>query len=157
MKITTRSTILAVAVLLSTTTQAHDKTAPLDSDQKIFLTQYELARAALAVNDLTRAKKATEVVAALTVIHHESSGIDAPPGFVQDARKLVVAKTISEAREIFKSYSRRAVNVADLKSGYFVVHCSVEPNHEHDWVQATSIIGNPYLGNGVPICVTPKE
>ena len=101
----------AGSVLLATVAEAHDRHAPLNSEQRVFMKQYELARAALAAGDLELAKKATAVVAALTVIHHESNGVDAPPGFVQDARKFVTATSLTEAREIFKSYSKRAVNV----------------------------------------------
>ena len=134
--------MFASFALLSIAAQAHDRHAPLNEEQTIFLRQYEIARAALVADDLPAAKAATAVVAALTVIHHESSGIDAPPGFVQDARKFMDAPSLEAAREIFKSYSRRAVNVADLKAGYYVVHCSVVGNTDQDWVQSTATVGS---------------
>ena len=152
MKVIHRPIVLAVFAVLCTAAQAHDKHAPLNEEQTVFLKQYEIARAALAANNLPAAKKATGVVAALTVIHHESSGIDAPPGFVQDARKFIDATSLEAAREIFKSYSRRAVNVADQKPGYFVVHCSFAGNNDQDWVQSTAKVGNPYLGAKIGIC-----
>lgn len=143
--------MLCLMVGLGTTAQAHDPKAPLNKEQKIFLAQYELARAALAADDLQAAKEATAVVAALTVIHHEASG-DAPPGFVQDARKFIQSTSLQQAREIFKSYSKRAIHVTGGKSGYYIVHCAVEPNDDRDWVQSTPAIGDPYAGLKNPIC-----
>ncbi len=152
MKSTISTILIAATFLVATTTQAHDRHAPLNEEQTIFLKQYELARAALANDDLASAKKTTGVVAALTVLHHESSGVVAPPGFVQDARKIMQANSIEAVREIFKSYSRRAVNVADLKSGYYVVHCSVAGNTDQDWVERSPNPGNPYTGDKKSVC-----
>jgi hypothetical protein len=143
--------VFPLMIVLGTIAQAHDPKAPLNSEQRIFLTQYELARVALAADDLRAAKAATAVVAALTVIHHEASG-DAPPGFVQDARKFMEATSLQQAREIFKSYSKRAVHVTEGKSGYYVVHCAVAPNDERDWVQATPTVSDPYAGLKTPMC-----
>jgi hypothetical protein len=53
--------MLCLMVGLGTTAQAHDPKAPLNKEQKIFLAQYELARAALAADDLQAAKEATAV------------------------------------------------------------------------------------------------
>ena len=147
--------ITTVSILFLGEAQAHDRHAPLNSEQRVFMKQYEIARSALALGDLQQAKNATAKVAALTVIHHESSGVDAPPGFVQDARKFMAATSIAEAREIFVSYSKRAVNVADLKSGFFVVKCSAAADHERDWVQPTPLIGNPFVGGSKPCGDTP--
>lgn len=147
---------MLVSIALSTTTLAHDPKDPLDNDQKTFLKQYELARAALAADDLKGAMKATAVVAALTVIYHEASG-DAPPGFVQDARKLIASTSLKDAREVFKSYSKRAIHVAEDKPGYFVVHCTREPSDERDWVQSAQPIGDPYSGAKMPICGSLKN
>ncbi len=148
--------VLASVIAVGTAALAHDRKAPLDNDQKIFLAQYELARAALAADDLRRAKKATAVVAALTVIHHEASG-DAPPGFVQDARKLIDAASLEQAREVFKSYSKRAAHVTEGKPGYYVIHCTLEPNDDRDWVQSTPSLGNPYSGAQMPLCGALKN
>ena len=151
MKTIRNLTILAFAGLLTLAAQAHDKNAPLDNDQKQFLAQYELVRAALSADDLATAKKAAAVVAAMPVIHHEN-GVDAPPGYVQDARKFAAAESLKEAREVFKSFSKRAVHVAEGKPGYYVAHCPMVPNEEGDWVQTTKKISNPYMGKAMATC-----
>lgn len=125
---------------------AHDPKAPLNSEQITFMRQYELAREALVRSDLSSARQATAVVAALTVLHHESSGVIAPPGFVQDARKMINAANIEEFRTLFQSYSKRAANVAKLKQKYYIVHCANSLDIDHDWVQSDSKIGNPFTG-----------
>lgn len=142
---------LGLVGLVSTTAHAHDKSAPLDSDQKQFLAQYELVRAALAADDLATAQKAAAIVAAMPVIHHEN-GVDAPPGFVQDARKFAATKSLAEFREVFKSISQRAVHVTAGKPGYYVAHCPMVPDNKGDWVQTTKNIGNPYMGKAMPTC-----
>ena len=147
---------LGLTALLGTAVHAHDKNAPLDNDQKQFLVQYEMVRAALAADDLAGAKKAAAVVAAIPVIHHEN-GVDAPPGFVQDARKFAGADSLEAAREVFKSFSKRAVHVTENKPGYYVAHCPMVPNNEGDWVQTTKKISNPYLGKAMPTCGSIKD
>ena len=144
---------LGLTALLGTAVHAHDKNAPLDNEQKQFLVQYEMVRAALAADDLAGAKKAAAVVAAMPVIHHEN-GVDAPPGFVQDARKFADANSLEAAREVFVSLSKRAVHVTENKPGYFVIHCKMFPKGEGDWVQTTSKINNPYMGRSMPGCGT---
>lgn len=143
--------VIVSALLLGSAARAHDKNAPLDNDQKQFLTQYELVRAALADDDLAAAQKAAAVVAAMPVIHHEN-GVDAPPGYVQDARKFASVKSLKEAREVFKSFSKRAVHVAGGKPGYYIAHCPMVPNDEGDWVQTTKPISNPYMGKAMATC-----
>jgi len=143
--------VLVFTTLLGSAARAHDKNAPLDSDQKQFLAQYELVRAALAADDLPATKKAAAVVAAMTVIHHEN-GVDAPPGYVQDARKFASADSLKDAREVFKSFSKRAVHVAGGKPGYYVAHCPMVPNNEGDWIQTSKEIANPYFGKGMLTC-----
>jgi len=140
----------ALAVF-SGTAVAHDPKAPLDSDQLQFLSQYVLVRDALAADDLEAAKKAAAPVAANPVIHHEKTG-DAPPGFVQDARKLVVAPSLESAREIFKSWSQRAVNVTKEKTGYYIAQCP-SAAAEGKWITTSKAIGdNPYRGAKGPRC-----
>ena len=147
---------LGFSALLGSAARAHDKTAPLDNDQKQFLAQYELVRAALASGALAAANKAAALVAAMPVIHHEK-GVDAPPGYVQDARKFAETKSLAEFREVFKSFSKRAVHVTEGKPGYYVAHCPMVPNDEGDWVQTTKTISNPYLGKGMLTCGSIKD
>ena len=147
--------VLVFTALLGSAARAHDKNAPLDSDQKQFLAQYELVRAALAADDLPAAKKAAAVVAAMPVIHHEN-GVDAPPGYVQDARKFASADSLKDAREVFKSFSKRAVHVAEGKPGYYVAHCPMVPNNEGNWIQTSKEIANPYFGKGMLTCGSIK-
>ena len=147
--------VLGVAALLGSAARAHDKNAPLDNDQKQFLAQYELVRAALAADDLATAKKAAAVVAAMPVIHHEN-GVDAPPGYVQDARKFASAESLKDAREVFKSFSKRAVHVAEGKPGYYVAHCPMVADNEGDWIQTSKEIANPYFGKAMLGCGSIK-
>lgn len=147
--------VLGFTALLGSAAHAHDKNAPLDNDQKQFLAQYELVRAALAADDLAAAKKAAAVVAAMPVIHHEN-GVDAPPGYVQDARKFADAKSLQDARDVFKSFSKRAVHVAEGKPGYYVAHCPMVPNNEGDWIQTSKEIANPYFGKDMLTCGSIK-
>ena len=144
---------LCLTALFGTAVHAHDKNAPLDNDQKQFLAQYELVRAALAADDLAGAKKAAAVIAAMPVIHHEN-GVDAPPGYVQDARKFADVTSLDGGREVFVSLSKRAVHVAENKPGYFVMHCKMFPKGEGDWVQTSSTVNNPYMGKSMPSCGT---
>ena len=155
MKMTRILLVLVFTALLGSAARAHDKNAPFDSDQKQFLVQYELVRAALAADDLPAAKKAAAVVAAMPVIHHEN-GVDAPPGYVQDARKFASADSLKDAREVFKSFSKRAVHVAEGKPGYYVAHCPMVPNNEGNWIQTSKEIANPYFGKGMLTCGSIK-
>jgi len=142
---------LCFSALLCAPAQAHDKNAPLDDSQKQFLAQYERVRAALAADDLATAKKAAAVVAAMAGNRHESE-TDAPPGYVLDARKFAEAGSLAQAREIFMSFSKRAIHVAEGKPGYYVAHCPMVPNNEGRWVQTTRAISNPYMGKAMPRC-----
>ena len=145
------SPLVGAFLLFSGMAVAHDPKAPLDSDQLQFLAQYVLVRDALAAEDLEGAKKAAAPVAANPVIHHEKTG-DAPPGFVLDARKLLAATDLERAREIFKSWSQRAVNVSKGKAGYYVAHCPSAPA-EGKWITTARTAGdNPYRGAKAPGC-----
>lgn len=59
---------------------------------------------------------------------------------------------MKDAREVFKSFSKRAVHVAEGKPGYYLAHCPMVPNDEGNWVQVTKRISNPYMGKAMATC-----
>lgn len=147
---------IALIALLSLTGRAHDKNAPLNDEQKAFLSQYESVRAALTADDLAATKKAAAGVVT------ESKAVPAEPltleqkerqaSFVATVRKIASADSLDSAREAFKQLSKRAVHYAQGKSGYYIAHCPMVPKDEGRWVQTTKIINNPYMGKFMPGC-----
>jgi len=152
---------IGCTALLGSAAHAHDKNAPLNDEQKTFLSQYESVRAALAADDLAATKKAA---AALTT---ESKIPPAEPltpdqkdrqaAFVATVKKIATAGSLDSARDAFKQLSKRAVHYADGKPGYYVAHCPMVANNEGDWVQVTKAINNPYFGAKMLSCGSIKE
>lgn len=141
---------LAVATLLMLVAQAHDKNAPLNDEQKQFLTDYEAVHAALAADDLPAAQKAATVIAehaghAAGADKHAQAKLDA-------ANQLAKARDLAAAREAFKALSKQATHLADGQKGYYLAHCPMVPNEEGDWVQTTKKISNPYMGKAMATC-----
>lgn len=141
---------LALAALLTLAAQAHDKNAPLNDEQKQFLTDYEALRAGLAADDLPAAQKAATVIAehagrAAGTDKHAQAKLDA-------ANQLAKAGDLAAAREAFKALSKQAAHLADGQKGYYLAHCPMVPNEEGDWVQTTKKISNPYMGKAMATC-----
>lgn len=160
MKIIRILLVFGLTALLGSAARAHDKNAPLNDEQKTFLTQYESVRAALAADDLAATKKAA---AALTT---ESKTPPAEPltpeqkerqaAFTSTVKKIASADSLATARDAFKQLSKRAVHFAEGKPGYFVAHCSMVENNEGDWVQVTKSVSNPYFGKSMLTCGSIK-
>jgi hypothetical protein len=130
-----------VAASLTATFYAQSTTAPISDADKAFLTKYEAVRAALAADDLDRAKKAAAQIA------------DSQPAATLDAAKVIAkADSLQAAREGFKTLSKRAVHVAANQPGYHKANCPMVANNEGDWVQTTNVISNPYMGKKMPNC-----
>ncbi|HEX7632651.1 MAG TPA: DUF3347 domain-containing protein [Lacunisphaera sp.] len=141
---------LALAALLTLAAHAHDKNAPLNDEQKQFLSDYEAVHVALAADDLPAAKKAAAVIA-----EHagHTAGTDKHAKSRADiATQLANADGLAAAREAFKTLSKQATHLADGQKGYYLAHCPMVPNEEGDWVQTTKKISNPYMGKAMATC-----
>lgn len=143
-----------IALLAFNSASAHDPNAPLDESQKKFLAQYELMHAALAADDLDGAKQAAAVVAQMTVLIKNPEGEMVSPAYVREARQFADAKSLDEARDLFKPYSERAIHYGEHKPGFYVVKCPKWKNGDARWLQITQAISNPYLGKRAPTCGT---
>lgn len=145
---------LGFAALLSAVAQAHDKNAPLNDEQKAFLSQYELVRAALAADDLAATKKAAAAIA--TEESPSSEQKEHEDSFAATVKKIATADSLATAREAFKALSKRAIHHAKGKPGYFVAHCPMVANDEGNWVQVSKTINNPYFGKDMLTCGSIK-
>ena len=151
---------LAGCALIGALAYAHDKSAPLNAEQKAFLSQYEAVRAALAADDLAATKKAAGAIIT------ESKTPPAEPltpeqkdrqeKFAATVKKIATAGSLKSARAEFKVLSKRAVHYAEGKEGYFVANCPMVEGGEGDWVQTSKTINNPYFGKSMLSCGSVK-
>lgn len=151
---------LGLFALLGLTVRAHDKNAPLNDEQKAFLSQYESVRSALAADDLAATKKAA---GAMTT---EPKATPAEPmtpeqkerqvAFAAAVKKIASADSLNIAREAFKMLSKRAIHYAEGKEGYYVANCPMVPGGEGDWIQTSTTISNPYYGKSMLRCGSIK-
>jgi hypothetical protein len=148
--------VLGLFALLGLTVRAHDKNAPLNDEQKAFLSQYESVRAALAADDLAATKMAA---GAMTTEPKATPAEPMTPEqkerqvvFAATVKKIASADSLAAARDAFKQLSKRAVHFAEGKPGYYVAHCPMVPNNEGDWIQTSKEIANPYFGKGMLTC-----
>ena len=132
---------------------AHEKGTPLTPAQKSYLGHYEVLRAALAADDLPAAQKAAAVIVAAPV-DKPTSDADAERAAknLAAAKTVVAAGSLADAREGFKTLSRKAVHLAEGLTGYYRLTCPHVPNDEGKWVQTTNKIANPYHGKAMLTC-----
>jgi hypothetical protein len=132
---------------------AHEKGAPLTPAQKSYLGNYETLRAALAADDLPAAQKAAAVIVAAPV-DKPTSDADAERAAknLAAAKNVSVAGSLADAREGFKTLSRKAVHLAEGLTGYYRLTCPHVPNDEGKWVQTSNKIANPYHGKSMLTC-----
>lgn len=151
---------IGLFALLGLTLQAHDKDAPLNAEQKAFLSQYESVRAALAADDLAAAKKAAAAVVTEAKTAPKEPLTDEQKErqlkFVATVKALAFADSLKTARNEFKALSRRAIHYAEDKEGYFVANCPMVEGGEGDWVQTSEKINNPYFGKSMLTCGSIK-
>jgi membrane fusion protein, copper/silver efflux system len=121
---------------------AADSKPALTPAQKAFLAKYEPVRAALASDNLAKAKSAAADLATVT----EGKDVAAA------AKKLAAADSIKDARDAFKAVSKRAVELAAGQPGYYHAHCPMVPGNQGDWVQTNEKINNPYFGKSMLTC-----
>ena len=152
--------VLGLTALLGSAASAHDKSAPLNDEQKAFLAQYETVRAALAADDLAAAKKAAGAITT------ESKTVPQEPltdeqkerqvKFVATVKSIATADSLGTARDAFKALSKRAIHYAEGKEGYFVANCPMVSNDEGNWVQTSKSVNNPYFGKAMLTCGSIK-
>ncbi len=152
---------LAASAIFGVAAFAHDKAAPLNDDQKAFLSQYEAVRAALAADDLAAVKKAASGIATTPktppVEPLTAEQKDRQEKFAALVKKIATADSIKTARVEFKALSKRAIHYAEGKEGYFVANCPMVEGGEGDWVQTSKKISNPYFGKSMLTCGSIKE
>lgn len=78
------------------------------------------------------------------------------------AKALAGAASLVDAREAFKTLSRKAVHlntvhVATGGTGYYVYVCPHIPDEAGKWVQTSKEIANPYHGVAMRDCGVLKE
>ena len=127
-------TAIAAALLLAAFTSLL-QAADLSENDKQFLTKYEPVRAALAADDLAKAKQAAAELG-------------------DEGKALANSDKIAIARAEFSKLSDRAVVLAKGQSGYYVVNC---PMLKKDWVQTSTQISNPYAGKEMLTCGAIKK
>ena len=154
-----RIVVLTLFALGASVASAHDKNAPLNDAQKLFLNQYESVRAALAADDLAAAKKAAHEIVTSAPLEAPAKEGEAKHegGAIEAAKSLSTADSLESAREAFKTVSKRAVHLAGNKKGFYHVHCPMVPKEEGDWVQTTKQISNPYMGKKMASCGTIED
>jgi hypothetical protein len=150
---TSRLLSLLAICLFGSLANAHEKGAPLTPAQKSYLGHYEVLRAALAADDLPGAQKAAAVIVAAPV-DKPTSDADAERTAknLAAAKNVAAAASLADAREGFKTLSRKAVHLAEGLTGYYRLTCPHVPNDEGKWVQTTNKIANPYHGKAMLTC-----
>jgi len=104
--------------------------AAVSDTDKQFLAGYEKVRAALAADDLDKAKTAAGDLG-------------------DEGATLAKSGSLKEARVAFEKLSEKAKTLAAGQSGYYVVNC---PMLKKDWVQNSEKISNPYAGKQMATC-----
>ena len=155
--------LLAVSCFVSLPGLAHEKGAPLTAADKAYLAQYEAVRAALAADKLSDAKKAaTEIVQTPVATPKDDADAKRAATNLEAAKNLAVASSLADARDAFKTLSRKAahlnaVHVAVGGSGYYVYVCPHIPDEAGKWVQTSKEVSNPYHGPAMSTCGVLKE
>ena len=70
-----------------------------------------------------------------------------PTGFATNlgaSKKLAASGSLEDARDQFKILSRKAVHLAEGRSGYHRFVCPHVPEEDGKWVQKIATASNPY-------------
>ncbi len=136
---------LAVLGLFSGCSRAPRKAAAtISAEDRAVLAQYEAVRAALANDDLRRARLAGEKLL---------KAVEAPGVSPAIAKTKATAKTLAESfridlsRGAFKEISTALIPVCEGTEGFFVVSSTLVS--DGNWIQRTTEIDNPYLGRAM--------
>ncbi|MDO8540196.1 MAG: hypothetical protein Q7S40_07095 [Opitutaceae bacterium] len=139
---TLRLVICALVGSIAASANAAENKSSLTEAQRTFLAKYEAVRAALAADDLAKAKNAAGNLA----------GVAEGKDVAAEIKKLSTADSLKDARDAFKPVSKRAVELAAGQPGYFHAHCPMVPGNQGHWVQTTDKINNPYFGTAMLTC-----
>ncbi len=101
---------------------------------------------ALTNDNLESARKAAAALA-------ETAKTARQEAIATHAAQIAASKTLEEAREHFKAVSEETVKLAAGQEGYYVMTC---PMAKADWVQKTTEVQNPYMGQSMPACGSIK-
>lgn len=97
---------------------------------------------ALTNDNLNAAKKAATTLAETAKAADQKS-------VATYAAELAASNTLEEARVHFKAVSEETVKLAAGQAGYYVLTC---PMANADWVQKTTKVQNPFMGQSMPAC-----
>jgi len=126
---------LLAAIIALTLVGFSAQGANLADKDKQFLSGYEKLRAALATDDLGKAKSAAKDMG-------------------DDGADFAKANSLADARAAFEKLSTKAKGLITGQSGFYVVHC---PMLKKDWVQTSDKIENPYGGKAMLTCGEVKK
>jgi len=101
---------------------------------------------ALTNDNLDAAKKAATALA-------ETAKTSGQPVIATHAAEIATSTSLDEARVHFKAVSEVTVKLAAGQEGYYVLTC---PMANADWVQKTTKVQNPYMGQSMPECGAVK-
>lgn len=136
---------LMATILVSGCSRAPRKaTTTLSSEDRAVLTQYEAVRAALAHDDLRRARLAGEKL--LKAV--EATGVS--PAVAKTklmAKALAESFRIDVSRSAFKEISTALIPLCEGTEGFYVVSSTLVS--DGNWIQTTTVIDNPYLGRAM--------
>jgi hypothetical protein len=76
------------------------------------------------------------------------------PVIVTHASQIAASRTLTEARVHFKNVSEVIVKLAAGQGGYHIMTC---PMVKADWVQNSTKVTNPFMGQAMPECGALKE
>lgn len=111
------------------------------------LDDYIAVAGALANDDLAAAKKAASALA-------ETAKAEKQTSLAKQAAGIASSDSLDAAREHFKMASEEAEKLAAGKDGYYVLTC---PMAKADWVQKTTKVQNPYMGQAMSGCGSLKS
>jgi hypothetical protein len=111
------------------------------------LDSYVAVAGALAKDDLAAAKKAADSLA-------ETAKAEKQTVLAEHAGMIASSDSLDAARSHFKMVSEEAVKLAADKDGYYVFIC---PMAKAEWVQKTTKVQNPYMGQEMPGCGSLKS
>ena len=144
---------LALCCFLTSFAFAHEKGSALTAAHKVYLGHYGTLRAALAADDLVGAKKAAQLLVDSPVDKAANAADEKRIATnLAAAKKAATADSLTDAREAFKTLSRKAVHLAEGQSGYYRLICPHVPDDQGKWVQTTNNIANPYHGKSMLTC-----
>ena len=139
---------LSLGLLFGAARLAAADAMDMKSDMKPeILSAYVKVSSALAADDLATAK-----TAALALAEH--AGMSDHKDIAAKAGALANTSKIEAARDAFRELSVAIEPLAADQKDYVVMYC---PMAESDWVQMKGKVQNPYLGQSMPHCGSPKK